>query len=151
MDVARLRQNLPGNAELIIGDIAETVPKFLATLSPDQPLGFTAIDVDLYSSAVSALRAFMSCPANYLPATILYLDDIDHICTNAWAGELLAVSEFNAEMELRKIAPYALLRSLRVFKNPQWIEHIYIVHIHDHPLRSPRRHAARAVIVNEYL
>jgi len=153
MDLIKLRQRLPVNAELIIGDIAETVPAFLETLSENQPLGFAAIDVDLYTSAKAALQTLLSRPTNYLPATILYLDDIDHICTNQWAGELLAVSEFNGEMDRRKIGPYATLRSLRVFKNPQWIEHIYIAHIHDHPLRSPERpqRVEPVVIANEYI
>lgn len=153
MEVEKLRGALPSNAELIIGDVANTLPPFLETISAEQPVGFIAVDVDYYSSAKSVLRVFSSDAEKYLPATLVYLDDIDHICSNQWAGELLAVSEFNSESELRKIAPFAMLRSLRIFKNPQWIDHMYIAHVHDHALRSPQRklRAKPFVIDNEYI
>lgn len=59
------------------------------------------------------LGIFRSAPDKYLPATLVYLDDINHICPNQWVGKRLAVSEFNSETLLRKIAPYTLLRSLK--------------------------------------
>jgi hypothetical protein len=151
MEVEKLRRALPGYAELIIGDVANTLPQFLETVSTEQPIGFVAVDVDYYSSAKSALRIFSAAAEKYLPATLVYLDDIDHICSNQWAGELLAISEFNAANQLRKIAPFMLLRSLRIFKNPQWIDHIYIAHVHDHTFRSPRKSRRSFSIPNEYL
>jgi hypothetical protein len=153
MDVEKLRRALPSNAELIIGDVANTLPRFLETVSAEQPVGYIAVDVDYYSSAKSVLRVFSSDAEKYLPASLIYLDDIDHICSNQWAGELLAVSEFNSESESRKIAPFTLLRSLRIFKNPQWIDHIYIAHVHDHALRSPQRKPRTTpfVTANEYI
>ena len=125
--------------------------EFLETVRADQPIGFVAVDVDYYSSAKAALSVFRSVAENYLPATLVYLDDIDHICSNEWAGELLAISEFNSENELRKIAPLALLRSLRIFKNPQWIDHIYVAHIFDHKIRSAGRPRGSYLISNEYV
>jgi hypothetical protein len=151
MDIDKLRRALPAYAELFIGDVADTIPQFLGTVSADQPIGFVVIDVDYYSSARSALEIFRWEPDKYLPAALVYLDDIDHICSNQWAGELLAVSEFNSESPLRKIAPYTLLRSLRTFKNPQWIDHIYIAHIHDHAIRRYGKRRAALSIPNEYL
>jgi hypothetical protein len=115
----KLRRALPAYADLFIGDVADTVPQVLATVSAERPIGFVVFDVDYYSSARSALGIFRSTPDKYLPAALVYLDDIVHICSNQWAGKLLAVSEFNSETLLRKIAPYTLLRSLRTFKNPQ--------------------------------
>jgi hypothetical protein len=151
MDVARLRQALPSFAELIIGDVANTLPQFLETVSAEQPIGFVAVDVDYYSSAKATLRIFRAAPKKYLPAVLVYLDDIHEIYSNPWAGELLAVSEFNTESQLRKIAPFMLLRSERVFKNPRWIDHIYIAHIHDHAARSAGRNRPAFQIRNEYL
>lgn len=152
MEFEKLRRALPSYAELIIGDVENTVPKFLETISAEQPIGFVVVDVDYYSSAKSALQIFRSVAEKYLPATLVYLDDIDHICSNQWAGELLAISEFNSECHLRKIGPFALLRSLRVFKNPQWIDHVYIAHIHDHIIRNRgKRRASVHSIPNEYL
>ena len=82
----------------------------------------------------------------------VYLDDIGVDGSNPWTGELLAASEFNAENALRKIAPFALLRSRRIFKNTQWIDRMYAAHIHDHPFRSPNHmRNSKRVIANEYL
>jgi hypothetical protein len=55
MDEATLRAHLPERANLVIGSLAETIPRFLAQL--DAPIGFVALDVDYYSSATEALRA----------------------------------------------------------------------------------------------
>ena len=82
MEVEKLRRALPDNAELIIGDVANTIPGFLDTVSAEQPIGFVAVDVDYYSSAKSVLQIFSSPAEKYLPATLVYLDDIDHICSN---------------------------------------------------------------------
>jgi hypothetical protein len=152
MDVERLRQALPDFAELIIGDIAETVPEFLDTLPDDAPIGFVAVDVDYYSSAKKALEILTGPPELYLPVVPVYLDDIGVDGSNPWTGELLAVDEFNRENRLRKIAPFTLLRSRRIFKNTQWIDRMFAAHIHDHALRSPaHRRESRNVLPNEYI
>jgi hypothetical protein len=152
MDVERLRQALPDFAELIIGDVAETVPEFLDTLPDDAPIGFVAVDVDYYSSAKKALEVLTGAPELYLPVVPVYLDDIGVDGSNPWTGELLAVDEFNRENRLRKIAPFTLLRSRRIFKNTQWIDRMFAAHIHDHALRSPaHRRQSRNVLPNEYI
>jgi hypothetical protein len=152
MDVERLRQALPDFAELIIGEIAETVPEFLDTLPDDAPIGFVAVDVDYYSSAKNALGVLTGAPELYLPVVPVYLDDIGVDGSNPWTGELLAVDEFNRENRMRKIAPFTLLRSRRIFKNTQWIDRMFAAHIHDHALRSPaHRRQSRNVLPNEYI
>jgi hypothetical protein len=110
------------------------------------------IDVDYYSSARSALRILTGSPERYLPLVPVFLDDIGLDGSNPWTGELLAVREFNDEQAMRKIAPFTLLRSRRIFKNPQWIDRMYACHIHDHPIRSPKLHRGeRRYIPNEYV
>jgi hypothetical protein len=152
MDVEVLKQALPDFAELIIGDIAETVPEFLDTLPDDAPIGFVAVDVDYYSSAKNALEVLTGAPDLYLPVVPVYLDDIGVDGSNPWTGELLAVDEFNRDNRLRKIAPFTLLRSRRIFKNTQWIDRMFAAHIHDHALRSPaHRRPSRNVLPNEYI
>ncbi|HEY1613072.1 MAG TPA: hypothetical protein VGF97_05175 [Rhizomicrobium sp.] len=152
MDFSKLRAALPAFAELVIGDVQETVPAFLKTLSADAPLGFVAVDVDYYSSAKACLGVLAGNPDSYLPLVPVYLDDIGVNGSNPWTGELLAVNEFNAENDMRKIAPFTLLRSRRIFKNTQWIDRMFAAHIHDHSLRSPlARRAHRRVLDNEYL
>jgi hypothetical protein len=152
MDVERLRNALPEFAELVIGDIADTVPTFLESLSHETPIAFVAVDVDYYSSARKALKVLTGAPQSYLPVVPVYLDDIGVDGSNPWTGELLAVEEFNRENRLRKIAPFTLLRSRRIFKNTQWIDRMFAAHIHDHALRSPaRRRQSRNVLPNEYI
>jgi hypothetical protein len=152
MDVDALKQALPDFAELIIGDIAETVPEFLNTPPDDAPIGFVAVDVDYYSSAKKALEVLGGAPDLYLPVVPVYLDDIGVDGSNPWTGELLAVDEFNRDNRLRKIAPFTLLRSRRIFKNTQWIDRMFAAHVHDHALRSPaHRRQSRNVLPNEYI
>jgi hypothetical protein len=151
-DFAGLRRALPSNAELVIGDVADTAPAFATTLTQDAPLGFVSVDVDYYSAAKAALPILSGAAENYLPLVPVYLDDIGVDGSNPWSGELLAVSEFNAEHAMRKIAPFTLLRSRRIFKNTQWIDRMFAAHIHDHPCRSPLHlRPTKRVIANEYL
>lgn len=150
MDVERLKAALPPFAELVIGDVADTVPDFVSRLSPESPLAFVSMDLDYYSSTKPALEIFRGPAQNYLPAVLVYLDDTVIETANPWCGELLAVDEFNAENTTRKIAPFPMLRMRRLFKNPRWIEQIYLAHVFDHPARSPRLDRASHVIPNEY-
>lgn len=153
MDFEALRRALPTRAHLVIGPVETTIPDFLSTVSPKSPIGFVSVDVDYYSSAVQTLPILTGRPDQYLPIVPVYLDDVGMDGANPWNGELLAVSEFNAAQPLRKIAPFTLLRSKRLFKNAQWIDRMYAAHIHDHPLRTPSsaRRAERKLIANEYL
>lgn len=152
MDVERLRKSLPEFAELIIGDVRDTIPQFLQSVSADAPVGFVAVDVDYYSSAKETLNVLKGRPNQYLPVVPVYLDDIALDSCNPWTGELLAVHEFNDENKKRKIAPFTVLRSNRIFKNTQWIDRMFAAHIHDHLLRSPQtKRAEKWVISNEYI
>jgi hypothetical protein len=108
--------------------------------------------VDYYSSARDALKILTSSPNKYLPIVPVYLDDIAVDSCNPWTGELLAVNEFNEQNDTRKIAPFTMLRSNRIFKNTQWIDRMFAAHIHDHILRSPKTKRAETwVIPNEYI
>lgn len=152
MDPQRLKGALPGFAKLVLGDIADTVPEFLRSLDDETPIGFVAVDVDYYSSAKKTLAALSGSPELYLPVVPVYLDDIGVDGSNPWTGELLAVEEFNRDNKFRKIAPFTLLRSRRIFKNTQWIDRMFAAHIHDHALRSQaHRRQSRNVLPNEYI
>ena len=151
-DFAGLKRALPANAELIIGDVAETAPAFARTLSADAPLGFVAVDVDYYSAAKAALPILTGHADHYLPVVPVYLDDVAEFGSSEWTGELLAVKEFNDENAMRKIVPFNFLRSRRIFKNTQWIDRMFAAQIHDHPHRSPaRKRTTRWDLGNEYL
>ncbi|HKD23686.1 MAG TPA: hypothetical protein VKB71_16840 [Rhizomicrobium sp.] len=150
MDVERLKATLPSFAELVIGNVADTVPAFLSRLTPNAPLAFVSMDLDYYSSTKPALEIFTGKAENYAPAVLLYLDDTVIETANPWCGELLAVNEFNEEHATRKIAPFPMLRARRLFKNTRWIDQIHLVHVLDHPARAPRLSRASHVIPNEY-
>lgn len=152
-DHLRLKAALPPFAHLVLGNIAATIPPFIANLSAEAPLAFVSMDVDYYSSAKQALAIFEGEAAKYLPCVSLYLDDITYETANPWCGELLAVNEFNSAHQWRKIAPFTMLRARRMLKNVQWIDQIYSVHILDHAGRDAvtRKVGPRYVIKNDYL
>jgi hypothetical protein len=153
--IARLQADI-GSRKRVAGlnwyALRRLLQKEKLALTKEIPLGFVAVDVDCYSAAKAAMAILEGAPENYLPLVPVYLDDIGVVGSNPWNGELLAVSESNAENTLRKIAPFMLLRSRRIFKNTQWIDRMYAVHIHDHPYCSPElKRATKRVIANEYL
>jgi hypothetical protein len=152
MDQQRLRASLPGNCDLIIGPISETVAPFLERISSQAPIGFVSVDVDYYSSARDALSVLTGAPHKYLPIVPIHFDDLGDETVNPWVGEALAINEFNEKTEFRKIAPYNMLRERRICKNAKWINHAYALHVHDHAVRTPRATVRpRLVADNEYL
>lgn len=147
-----LRSTLPANATLIIGNIVDTIPPFLAALPQDAPIGFVSLDVDYYWSSVDALTALSGPPERYLPLVTMYLDDIGFQTHNPWCGELGAIADFNAAHGMRKISPFNFLRETRLFKNAQWISHMYTFHAFDHPARfTVLKNHEQIVLENPYL
>lgn len=132
MDVDKLKASLR-RAKLVLGDVRETVPDFIEAERP-APVGFVAIDVDYYSSAAAVLRLFESHEEFLLPRVYCYLDDIvgdDWETMSEYVGELLAVKEFNARHDQRKISQIHGLR----FKRPipaAWNDQMYVLHVFDH-------------------
>jgi hypothetical protein len=136
MDVSRLRAALPADVELVIGELKDTLPKWLESNEGKRPIGYISIDVDYYSSTMEALRVFEGEAASYLPWVVMYFDDIMFDEHNDACGELLAIKEFNARNEKRIIQHPEFITSKRVYKNAPWLKHIYYCHILDHPSRS---------------
>lgn len=138
-DHAEIRNKLPNHAKLISGNISETIDEFMDNkMNVDSPVGFVSVDVDLYTSTCSVLKLFQkSNPEFYLPVTISYFDDINDLLTNnSWCGEMLAIREFNDKHEYRK------LEEMRIRQNHKpagWHDHIYGLHVLDHPVRNGLR------------
>jgi hypothetical protein len=132
LDEARLAARLE-RAELILGLVDETVSAFMER--PPAPIGFVSFDLDLYSSTVSALRAFEAGAELMLPRVQCYFDDITGFTYADHNGERLAISEFNAANALRKVSPIYAAE----FYVPQreshalWVRKLYMAHILDHP------------------
>jgi hypothetical protein len=130
-----LQASLSPNARLVLGDVASTVPKFMAEHPQSSPIGFISIDVDYYWSAAEALKCLTADPLHYLSSVTMYFDDVSRPGHNPWCGELLAINEFNEANDLRKIAPVNFLRESRLFKNAAWLGKMRYCHVFDHPHR----------------
>lgn len=134
MDRDALQSRLP-RAELVLGDIWETVSGFLAERDP-APIGFVSIDVDYYSSTAAALRLFDGEHGHFLPRVFCYLDDTvgddDQVVHSNYVGELAAVREFNEANDAMKLSPINGLRHKRAAPAP-WNDLIYVLHRFDHP------------------
>lgn len=121
-----LTRKLDHNTHIIIGNVRDTAPSFSKT--HDSPIGFIAIDLDFYSSTKFALSA-LSCQGRLmLPHVPLYFDDIDFINNHRFAGELLAIDEFNTENTDVKIDRWIGLRTGRPFPESHWLSKMYVAH-----------------------
>ena len=136
MNIDALKEGLGNEAELILGDIDEQLVKFESQLDPDYPIGFVSVDVDYYSSTVSALKVFNYKPSCYLPLTYIYFDDIYHLHHNSKCGELLAIKEYNERNDLRVIEPHQFIRKYRMLKNAGWLGQIFFLHVLDSAVRN---------------
>lgn len=126
MDEAALRARLDDRTELILGDIRDTVPEFLER--QPAPLGFASIDVDLYSSASAALRLLSHPQRKLLRRTVLYFDDVELDVSHQYAGELLAIREFNERCPEVKIDVMRGIRAERAFPEAPWLANMYVAH-----------------------
>jgi hypothetical protein len=73
MDVAALKSRLK-TAQLVLGNVAETVPAFLQ--SEHAPIGFISFDLDYYSATAAAFEIFGGGDHSVLPRVICYFDDV---------------------------------------------------------------------------
>jgi hypothetical protein len=126
MEEAHLRKKLLPITSLILGDVAETVPAFVAKQS--SPLGFVVVDLDYYSSTMSALRILTLPNRRILPLVPLYFDDIDLPENHCYAGELLAISDFNSHADDVKIDVWRGLKYETAFPESVWLDKMYMAH-----------------------
>jgi hypothetical protein len=141
-----LARQLKGRAEIIWGNVADTARPFIDNLDPIAPLGFIAVDLDLYSSTKAALTCLGGSPEKYNPAVSMYFDDVRFYFASEWSGELAAIREFNDEHELRKISPDRSLPGQRPAKVESWYAAMYVYHVFDHEHRQiPRERNPLAI------
>ena len=131
MEFDKLKQRLK-HAELILGLVEDTVPRFLA--SARAPIGFVSIDVDYYTSTAHALKIFDAEEPQLLPRVHCYMDDILGFTCSEFAGERLAIDEFNQSHKTRKFSPIFGLKYFlpRYYRDAQWSEMMYLLHCFDH-------------------
>ena len=127
MDEEALRRKLT-RANLVLGDVAETVPEFIRRQRPS-PIGAVMFDLDYYSATKKALQIFAEGdPEGHLCRVLCYFDDIGSIED---VGVARAIMEFNAENERRKIKPHLFWK----YHPSPYIQgwKIYDFHHFDHP------------------
>jgi hypothetical protein len=100
MDQKKLASKLK-RAKLILGDIGETVAKLNEDVGVS-PIGAIFVDVDYYSSTLSALRIFDRQSRNWLPRVLCYFDDVE--VASEFFGEGAAIKQFNDTHDHMKIA-----------------------------------------------
>ncbi len=129
MDADRLRTRLT-SARLVLGPVSETALAFLE--SEPAPIGFVSFDLDLYSSTLDAFAIFEAGAAVTLPRVVCYFDDIIGFSHSDFAGERLAIAEFNASHELRKVSKLYGLRYV-LEQDRWWTDMMYMFHCFEHP------------------
>ncbi len=140
MDVAALRNRLR-RADLILGDVAMTVPRFIEEAA-FPPIGFVAFDLDYYSSTVAALQLLEADTSLRLPRIFCYFDDVigdDWELHSPYTGELLAIREFNRrheKLKLSRINGLAHKRRIRA----AWNDVVFVCHDFCHPLYNEHIH-----------
>jgi len=133
MDQAKLRSVLK-KAQLVLGDVAETVTSFFERHSP-APVGMVSMDLDYYSSTLDALKLFDADPAFLLPRVYCYFDDIissDYGIMTDSVGQLRAIGDFCESHASRKVERINGLKHARPVQ-AKWNDQIYVAHIFDHP------------------
>lgn len=121
-------------AKLVIGDVKDTCETFVTDYNP-APIGCVFHDLDFYSSTKAALTLFDVDSAYLLPRVFMYFDDV--IGSNTWlvsefAGEPLAIEEFNREHRSKKIAANRRM-PLEYPDQWEWTHQIFIHHDFEHP------------------
>jgi hypothetical protein len=126
MDEGALRKRLKPSTTLVIGDIRDTVPQYLPKIR--ESIGFVAVDVDIYSSTRSILQMFSSPERRMLRRVFIYCDDVDLMFTHCFAGELLAIREFNCSNVGVKIDRWRSIAKGRPFPEAPWLKRMFIAH-----------------------
>ena len=124
-DLEMLKSNLPDNARIYFGDIKDSIIEFEKDLLDGDYVGYIINDFDYYSSTKAAFTIFDLQQVKFLPRTVMYFDDIQDIDDHEFAGELLAIKDFNNNNEKRKIVELNQLRYTRIFKNSVWLKQMF--------------------------
>ena len=127
MDESTLRSRLTNRTTLILGNVKDTTPSFFKDFQPP-PIGFVSFDLDVYSSTRDALQIFCLPDKRMLWHVPLYFDDIEWLFNHKFAGELLAIDEFNEGSSRVKIDRWYGVRVRRPFPERAFLEKLYVAH-----------------------
>ncbi|MGA8028865.1 MAG: hypothetical protein WB992_17120 [Bryobacteraceae bacterium] len=122
-----LRSRLDERTKLILGPVADTVPKFVQDVQTS-PIGFLSMDLDLYSSTTEALKVLTLPGKKTLKRVPVYFDDVALEWNHRFAGELLAIDEFNQANKSVKIDRWRGIEYDRAFPESSWVGRMYLAH-----------------------
>jgi hypothetical protein len=147
MDRKKLDDRVAGRAELVIGDVSDTVENWACR--SDAPLGAVMFDLDYFTSTDAALKIFNK--SNLLPRVWCYMDDIVGFPENGYSdhtGVREAINQFKLKPERDLLNDH--LSQAYVFEGiaPEpWHQLIYLYHRLSHPqynvCLSPKKHQLR--------
>jgi len=133
MDRAALEKRLAGRAELVFGNVGETVPRWQP--AAEAPLGCIMFDLDLYTSTRDALPLLTG--TNVLPRVWCYFDDIfgfPEMALTDFIGEGAAVHEFNQHPDRARLRDNVSPARIFAAEAPEsWHQKMYIYHRLSHP------------------
>ena len=146
-NITDLIEELNGKAEIVIGEICDTLPRFIENLNSRQPVGFVSIDVDTFVSSYDALQLFLASKEKLLPVIPVYFDDIigrperlSLLFRNSLCGQMGAIREFNSKnFKRRYIDKIHNLKSRFPMDKENWLDMMYCLHVFDHSYRSTER------------
>jgi hypothetical protein len=127
MDESLLRSKLSPRTTLILGDVKTTVSTFYNDLRVP-PVGFISVDLDLYSSTTHALRILSNPEKRALDHVPIYFDDVAEAPNHRFAGELLAIDEFNEANTHVKIDQWRGIKVGRPFPEAWFCERMFMAH-----------------------
>ncbi len=127
MDEAALRQRLSPRTTLVIGDVAQTVPEFVRD-ARHPPVGFIAWDLTLYSSTRDALQVLSLPEKRMLRRVAMYVNNVDGVSAHQFAGELLAIAEFNRKNHHVKIDQWHGVSDGSALPEAPWSRRMYVAH-----------------------
>jgi hypothetical protein len=133
MNRSALEERLAGRAELVLGNVSETVPGWTP---PDHaPLGCVMFDLDLYTSTRDALPLLTK--TSVLPRIWCYFDDISgfpDMALTDFIGEGAALHEFNHHPDRQILRDNVSPASIFAGAVPEmWHRKMYIYHRLSHP------------------
>jgi hypothetical protein len=128
MDVDALKSRIDlSRTALVLGNVAQTVPEFVAH-GEYPPVGFVSFDMDIYSSTRDALLLFQNGKRNTLCRVCLYFDDIVSVFNHQWAGEFLAINEFNEKHPMFKIDRWHGVKHDKPFPERKYWDKFFVAH-----------------------
>jgi hypothetical protein len=134
-------------AQMKYGLVKDTVADLVRT-GNIAPVAFVGFDFQVYSATRDAMQLFSAEFARLLPRTPCSLRSTIGKDRCEYTGELLAISEFNAQHEMRKICK---IPGMSYFVPPRfnghWTQWLHTLHIFDHPLYNrPDAYKQSAII-----